>query len=118
MKLLLKFNGFGEYEKFLVVDWGKSPSEFPVFSKWDNKYWGAQFYDKDVTGQADQVMYMSEYKATAIPTDMFGNKFPVTDIDLMFNVKNENNLSAIPCECGSDSAGLARHSSWCPKVSQ
>lgn len=113
MKLLLKFSGFGSFETELVVDWEKSVKEFPPFCKYGGKYWGAQFYDKDTSGKADQVLLLSEYKETALPVDMGGNPFPVTDLALMFGLAAQADK---PCWCGLDSyGGGGNHSSYCPK---
>lgn len=112
MKLLLKFSGFGLYEKSELVTWYKPLDEFPKFCKYDNRFWGWVFYDKDHNGIADQVLTLSEHKESAVPIDIFGVPFPVTDLELMFNLKSS---SALKCECGTDTYGCGKHSDYCPK---
>jgi hypothetical protein len=112
MKLLLKMSGFNNYNKELIVDWDRVILDFPKFAKYDDKYWGWIFYDKDNTGVADHMLLFSEHKEEAMPTDLHGRPFPVSDFSLMFNLKT---VTGKDCECGQKGDIWAKHSGWCPK---
>lgn len=113
MKLCLRMSGFKDYDKEIIVTWDKLLLDFPKFAKYDDRYWGWIFHDQNKDGRADHDLLFSEHLKTAMPIDMYGNPFPVTDLALMFNL-NSVSASAI-CECGSDKFGGGRHSDYCPK---
>jgi len=113
MKLLLKFSGFYNFSTQLVVEWEKTVNEFPSFCKYGGKYWGAQFFDTDTTGLAEKALFLSEYKETALPIDMFGNPFPVTDLAAMFGLAAQTDKE---CECGQKGITGAIHSYYCPRI--
>ncbi len=111
MKLLLKLSGF-DYDKELLVDWDLEVLDCPKFGFYDNRYWGWIFYDKDTSGVADYALLFSEHKKTALPVDMFGKPFPITDFHYFFKLTPETTKE---CECGQKGVAWAIHSNWCPK---
>lgn len=113
MKLLLKFGGFDNYEKQFTVEWNDVLANFPKWAKYDSRFWGWIFQDADKHGDVDYVLWFGEHRQTAMPIDMFGNPFPISDIETMFNLNA--NVIAAKCECGTDSYGAGNHSRWCPK---
>lgn len=113
MTLLLKFGGFDNYEKRETVSWDKDYKDFPIYAKYDNKFWACVFYDNAPTPDADCTLHFSQHRETALPIDMYGNQFPVTDLGLMFNFGGTQ-LGKV-CECGSEKFGGGRHSDYCPK---
>lgn len=111
MTLRLRFSGFNNFETSIVVEWKNLIKDFPSFCSYGGKYWGAQFYDNDDTGQAQKVLLLSEYTKEALPIDMYGNPFPVTDLTAMFGLGQ----SEKECECGQKGVSGARHSDYCPR---
>lgn len=113
MKLRLKMSGFGEYEKELIVDWQQELMEFPHYAKYDDRYWGWALYDPDKTGKAEYFLIFSEHLPTAIPSNQYGQQFPITDFELMFNINPKPPLPN--CECGAHHTAFPNHHlSFCP----
>lgn len=112
MTLLIKFSGFGSYSKQIIVEWNQDLDNFPKFSKYDGRYFGWSLYDRDDSGQADQMLLLAEHTRAALPVNIQGSPWAIADLETMFGLVT---LPAGKCECGTDKAGGGIHSSWCPK---
>ena len=102
-------------DKEHVVTWEKDLHDFPHVVQYDKKYWEWICWDKDPNGMVDQVLTFGETRESAIPTDMFGNKFPMPDLVEMFQL---GTVLAV-CECGAKFTSFPdQHMLCCPKWSK
>lgn len=110
MKLGIKF---GMDSKAYVVEWDKEFKEFPQFVTVDGQYWQWTFYDKDETGQVEQVLVFGRVKESVLPVNMFGILFPVPDFKAMFGISD---MTGKPCECGAKFSSFPdHHMDKCPR---
>ena len=116
MKLRLRFGKFNGTEETLEVEWdGTNVKSFPIMSLYKNAYWQFVFID-DRAADVDYELLLSETKASALPVDMFGQPFPVTNLHEYFKLDAK---PAGPCECGAKFTAFPTiHAFYCPQWSK
>jgi hypothetical protein len=111
MKLRLKFGKFDGKDEEAVVDWvGIHVTDFPVVGSYKGNYYSYVMY---MPGRGvDYDIFLAETKQTALPVDMLGCPFPVSDLEQMFGLRAEARLNE--CECGQKGVLHAKRRDYCP----
>lgn len=112
MKLAVSF---GLHAKPYIIEWDLALSDLPNIFLLDDKYWQCTFYDKDQNHGTDCWVIYGEMNKSAIPLNMNGNPFPVSDFRYMFQIETVTG----PCECGAKFTSFPNHHMiGCPKWSK
>lgn len=110
MKLRIKLSRFLD-EESLEVEWnGTDPRQLPLVYLYNGVHYSFIMYDTLIDGSCDIIL--AETKDAALPIDMFGNPFPVTDLATFFNLKK---APTGVCECGAKKTSFPdNHMTFCP----
>jgi hypothetical protein len=119
MKLSLRLHVSAIKTNVYIVDWNDQVLNFPKTVKLGDAYFEWQDWDPGSDDGADFKLEFCLIQEYALPRNMFNQLFPVSDLKEMFGIgveteKQEDKNKS--CDCGEESIGGTKHSTWCKSV--
>lgn len=113
MRLQLKLST-GVSDTFIDIEWnGGDLDSFPDYFSYRSSYWHTIFYDRDDTGRNEYIVTAGEITKASIPCDLYGNTFPVFDMETYLG--GGKLPTGLVCECGAKFTDFPNnHMTMCP----